>query len=84
MEYAEIIGLVAGFLTTFAFLPQVFKTIRTKSTTDFSIIWISTLTFGILLWLVFGILSDNLPIILANAASLFLAGIILVYKLIYK
>ncbi len=78
------IGLVAAVLTTAAFLPQVIKTWRTRKTRDISLGMFLVLCLGIFLWLVYGLLRDDLPLILANAVTLALAGTILVFKLKYK
>jgi len=78
------IGLVAAVLTTAAFLPQVIKTWRTRKTRDISLGMFLVLCLGICLWLVYGLLRGDLPLILANAVTLALAGTILVFKLKYK
>lgn len=75
----NIIGFGAAFLTTVAFVPQALKTWRTKSTKDISV-WMFLLLFlGLVLWLLYGVLTYNLPIIVANITTLCLAGIILYY-----
>ncbi len=81
--YVTIIGLAAAVLTTFAFLPQAIKTWRTKSTADISLGTFSALCIGISLWLIYGLLIGDLPLILANAVTLVLAGTILYFKLRY-
>ena len=83
MAYADIIGFIGGALTTLALVPQAVKAWRTKHTKDISIGWIITLTIGILLWLVYGILIGSLPIIAANVATLILAVIVLILKIKY-
>ena len=83
MSYIDIIGFIGGALTTLALVPQAVKAWRTKHTRDISIWWILTLTIGILLWLVYGILIGSLPIIAANIATLILAVIVLLLKLKY-
>ncbi|MDX1629826.1 MAG: SemiSWEET transporter [Fulvivirga sp.] len=77
------IGLTAAFLTTIAFLPQVIKTWKTRSAKDLSLGMFSLFTTGIFLWLVYGLLVNDLPIILANIFTLTLSGIILFFKLKY-
>jgi len=77
----EIVGLVAAFLTTVAFLPQVVHTIRTRSTHDISLRMYSLYTVGIFLWLVYGLLLRDVPLIAANAVTLLLSGTILMLKL---
>jgi MtN3 and saliva related transmembrane protein len=84
MNVTNLIGILAGILTTSAFLPQVVKTIRTKSTKDISLGMFSVTATGLALWLTYGILSGALPVIIANAVSLPLCLTILAYKLRYK
>lgn len=84
MDFVKLIGLVAGFCTTLAFLPQVVKTWRSRSAKDISLGMFLLLVFGVGLWLVYGILLNDLPIILANGFTLLLAGIILFFKVSFK
>jgi len=80
MEYITYIGLAAGFCTTVAFLPQVIKTWKSKSAKDLSLGMYSIFCMGIILWLTYGILVSDLPIILTNAATLIFAISILYFK----
>ena len=82
--YINVLGSIAGVLTTIAFFPQVFKVITTKSTHDISLFMFLIMALGIFLWFLYGLFINALPVILANFISLFLAMIILVYKLKYK
>jgi MtN3 and saliva related transmembrane protein len=84
MDYITVLGLVAASFTTFAFLPQAVKTIRTKHTKDLSLGMYSVLTFGIFLWLVYGIFISDLPIIFANGITLMFCIIILSLIIKYK
>jgi lactoylglutathione lyase len=77
----KIIGFLAASLTTIAFIPQAYKTWKTKSTHDLSVIMFILLFTGILLWLVYGLLIHDLPIIIANSVTLCFAGVILYYIL---
>ena len=79
-----LLGLVAGMLTTAAFLPQVVKSWKSKSTKDVSLGMFLVLCIGIVLWLIYGFLTDDIPLIAANGVTLFLAGTILVFKIRYK
>jgi MtN3 and saliva related transmembrane protein len=77
MNGAMILGLAAGTLTTVAFIPQIAKAWTSKSTGDLSWGMVLTFTMGVLLWLIYGIWIDSLPVILANAVTLvFQIGII--------
>jgi MtN3 and saliva related transmembrane protein len=75
------IGFAAAACTTIAFLPQALKAWRTRSTADISIGMFLLLVVGIILWLVYGAILGDLPLIAANVVTLCLAGAILVLKL---
>jgi MtN3 and saliva related transmembrane protein len=75
------IGMLAGTLTTVAFVPQVVKTVRTGSTHDISLGMFLILVAGVTAWLIYGALIGDLPLILANAVTFVLAGTILIFKL---
>ncbi len=79
-----ILGLVAGALTTIAFLPQLFKTWKSKSAKDVSLETLAIFSFGVLLWLIYGIYLQALPIILANSLTLIFNLIILGLKIKYR
>jgi len=80
MDIVNIIGSLAGCLTTIAFIPQVVRTWRTRSAQDISLFMFLLFTSGVLLWLIYGILLHALPIILANGITLALSTSILVMK----
>ena len=84
MELHTIIGLAAGLCTTIAFLPQALKTWKTKSAKDLSLGMYSIFCTGIILWLTYGIMIQDIPIILTNVASMSLAASILYFKLSFK
>lgn len=84
METTNLLGLVAGTLTTLAFVPQVIKTWRTRSTHDISLGMFSLFSLGLLLWLVYGMAIGSAPIVVANTVTLVLALTILYFKLRYK
>lgn len=75
------VGLAAAFCTTVAFLPQVIKTWRTRSTKDISLVMFLVFTTGIFLWLVYGVLLRDVPLIVANGTTFVLSGTILYFKL---
>ncbi len=81
MNYVEILGLAAAALTTAANIPQAIKMIKTRSTKSISAVTYAMLFTGLVLWLIYGIYIDDLPIILANSISAAISGIILVMKL---
>jgi len=78
---STLIGLAAAFCTTAAFLPQVIKTWRTRSTKDISLAMFLVFTSGIFLWLVYGLIIRDLPLIAANGVTFVLSGTILYFKL---
>jgi MtN3 and saliva related transmembrane protein len=80
-DWIEWVGLVAGLLTTLAYLPQVLQVWRTRSARDVSLGMFTLMVMGIGLWLVYGLLIGSLALILANGVTLLLAGLILIGKL---
>lgn len=78
------IGLLAACLTTFAFLPQSIKAIKTRHTKDLSLLMLIMIEFGIIAWLIYGILIHSIPIIAANSVSLIFITTILFLKIKYK
>ena len=78
---SELIGLVAGFLTTFAFIPQVVKIWRSRSARDISLPMYLAFTTGVALWLCYGLLTESLPVIVANVVTLALALAVIAMKL---
>lgn len=80
----EYIGLFAAFLTTFAFLPQVWRVVKTRSTADLSPVMYLSFWLGVVLWLVYGISQGDVALIFANGVTAFLAGIVLCYVLYNK
>jgi MtN3 and saliva related transmembrane protein len=84
MDLLTILGIVAGTLTTIAFLPQVWQTWKTKSAKDVSFIMLIAFMSGLVLWLIYGIILNALPIILANGITLVLNFIILWLKIKYR
>ena len=84
MEFITILGLIAATCTTVSFLPQAIKTIKTKHTKDLSLGMYFVLTTGVFLWLIYGILLKQLPIILANGISFIFTVTILSLIIKYK
>ena len=81
MVDASLIGLFAGICTTFAFVPQVVQTLRTRDTNAISLGMYVIFVLGVLLWLCYGLLIGDLPLIIANAITLALASSILIMKI---
>jgi len=76
--------MAAAVLTTAAFAPQAVKAWRSRSTKDVSLAMFTMMVVGIVLWLTYGILIDDVPLILANAVTLILVGAILLAKLRFR
>ena len=83
MDAVTALGLTAATLTTCSFVPQLTKVWRTKSAEDLSYGMFGAFSAGILLWLVYGLVRDDLPIIVANGITLVLSVAILVLKVHY-
>jgi MtN3 and saliva related transmembrane protein len=77
----EIIGIIAATLTTISWVPQAWKTIRTRQTRDISLIAQITLFIGIALWLIYGLAINSWPLIGANVVTFALIAVILTMKL---
>jgi len=76
----DLIGSVAGTLTTVSFLPQVLKTYRSRSAKDISLVMFLLFSLGVFLWLLYGLSLQSMPIIVSNGITLVLALSILVMK----
>ncbi|PHR70701.1 MAG: hypothetical protein COA67_07805 [Lutibacter sp.] len=80
----EIIGLIAAFFTTAAFVPQVVKIWKTKEVENLSLTMYLTMLSGVILWLIYGININSLSMILANIVTITLVCVIIFLKLRYK
>ena len=81
MALLEYTGYAAALCTTGAYVPQVIRVWRTRSTGDISLKMFLVLVTGLALWLTYGIVRGEMPIIVANAVTLMLASSILFFKL---
>jgi MtN3 and saliva related transmembrane protein len=77
----EVIGYLAGILTTSSFLPQALMTIKTRDTKSLSLTMYTLFTLGVLCWLVYGIQLGDYAIVISNAITLALAMTILSVKI---
>lgn len=84
METAKIIGILAGICTTVAVIPQIRKAWTKKKVADVSILMFLVLMTGVALWVVYGILQKDWPIIATNAISLGLNSLMLYLMIRYK
>ena len=77
----DVLGLVASCFTTASFVPQVWRTWKTRDVTGISLPTYLIITFGLALWLLYGWLRGDLPLIVANAVMVLLTGAITVMKI---
>jgi len=84
MTLTDFIGALAAVLTTASFLPQAWHTFTTKDVSGISLGMYSVFTTGVAAWLIYGLLLQAWPIVVANAITLTLAGTILAMKLRYR
>lgn len=83
MDTTTALGMVAGTLTTVAFVPQVIRTWRMKSAKDLSLPMLATFTTGVACWFLYGLWIDSMPIMLTNGITFVLSGANLILKLRY-
>ena len=81
MNISEVIGYIAAFLTTFAFVPQALHSWQTRDLSGVSLPMYSLFSLGVLGWLIYGLMITSWPIIVANSITLVLACVVLVLKL---
>ncbi|MFO1379006.1 MAG: SemiSWEET transporter [Chitinivorax sp.] len=81
MNWITLVGMVAGICTTLAFVPQVLQVYRSRSAKDISLGMYAIFLSGVVLWLIYGVMIDAMPIIVANAVTMILAGAVLLAKL---
>lgn len=79
----ELIGYLAGFIVAISLVPQVFKSWKTKSTEDISIVWTLIYIVGLILWVIYGVGIISFPIIIAVTLEALLAISLLILKLKY-
>ncbi|MBD3583842.1 SemiSWEET family sugar transporter [Flavobacterium selenitireducens] len=84
MDEVKWLGLVAAFFITVANFPQTFKMIRTGSAKDISTMTYLLLVIGNAAWLVYGIIKEDLPLIVGNSISTATCALILCLKLVSK
>ena len=81
MNLPDLLGTIAGILTTLAFVPQVWRVWKTRSTRDISLGMYLVFTTGVGFWLAYGLVLGAWPIVVANSVTLMLTGTVLVLKL---
>ncbi|NNM54385.1 MAG: SemiSWEET transporter [Spirochaetales bacterium] len=81
MQLMSYVGFLAAFLTTVSFVPQVWKTLKTRDTSSISLLMYTLFTLGVASWLAWGLWAGQWPVIIANALTLVLASIVLAFKI---
>ncbi|MFN0274279.1 MAG: SemiSWEET family sugar transporter [Chitinophagales bacterium] len=86
MQFSEVIGLSASFLSCITFMPQVYKAWKTKSISDLSIYTILIIIISSLLWLLYGIFNNPLllPVVLCNGIICLLGFLLLYFKITFQ
>jgi MtN3 and saliva related transmembrane protein len=80
----SFVGYMAALLTTFSSVPQIIRVYRLKESGDLSLWTVSSLSAGVLLWMIHGIVIGDLPVILANGVSLGLSFLMVCLVLKYR
>lgn len=80
MNTTNLIGTVSAVLTTLAFVPQALHSYKTRDLSGISLPMYSLFSLGVAGWLVYGLMIESWPIIVANIVTLFLACVVLVLK----
>jgi MtN3 and saliva related transmembrane protein len=80
MDGIQLLGFTAALATTIANFPQTYRIIKTKSTKDISVGTYILLTLGCGMWLIYAILKNDIPLLIANAISTTICTIILILK----
>ena len=80
MTGIQILGMAAGSISAITFLPQVIKTWKTKSADDISLLMFTFATISVIMWLVYGIILKDIPIIYTNSLVLICSLIMLYFK----
>tara|TARA_B100001029_G_C14741369_1_gene275668 strand:- start:170 stop:445 length:276 start_codon:yes stop_codon:yes gene_type:complete len=83
-NFIDLFGFLAALLTTIAFLPQLYKTWKTKSADDFSLLMLILFITGLICWIIYGLKINSIPILVANIITFIFNFSILVLKIIYR
>lgn len=82
-QWINGIGYIAAFCTTIAFVPQILRVLKLRSAREISLGMALIFSFGVLMWLIYGIMLHSWPVIIANAATLLLSISLVILKLYY-
>ena len=84
INYIDLFGFLAAFLTTIAFLPQLYKTWKTKSAEDVSLVMLILFITGLICWIIYGSQIHSAPIVIANVITFIFNFSILILKITYR
>lgn len=84
MDIVNLIGIAAACFTTGCWLPQVIKILRTGDVSAISLVTYAAFSTGVFLWLIYGLMANALPVILANAVTFILSMCIVIMKIWYE
>jgi MtN3 and saliva related transmembrane protein len=79
----DILGLTATCFTTSSFVPQVWRTWKTRDVSGISLATYLVLTIGLFLWLTYGLLKSDLPLVVANSVMVVLTAAITIMKIVF-
>jgi MtN3 and saliva related transmembrane protein len=84
MELTQWIGIAAGIFTASSMLPQLVKTVREKKAQEISVVMLIVLISGVALWIVYGYMKDDLPIMATNSVSLTINLLMIFFRVRYR
>jgi MtN3 and saliva related transmembrane protein len=84
MDFVITLGLIGATLTTISLLPQLIKVVKTRSTKDISAAMLALFVTAFFIWLIYGLLVKDIPLIIANSFAFTQSVIILIFKIVYK
>jgi len=83
-DFTTFVGLAASIMVTIAYIPEVWKTVKSKHTRDLSLLWLVTLAIGQILFFIYGIEIASIPLVIAAGCSIIMLVVMLGYKLRYR
>ena len=81
--HIEIIGYIAGFVTTMSLSPQLVKTWRSRSTRDISLYWTIIRIMGLTIWILYAIYAQILPLLICAFIECFMVSLLFLFKYVY-
>ena len=84
VNYINLFGFSAALLTTIAFLPQLYKTWKTKSADDVSLTMLISFMIGLICWIIYGLKINSIPILISNIITFIFNFSILILKITYS